>query len=469
MTQPLVSVVIPVYNGEAFLDAAITSALSQTYEPIEVIVVDDGSTDRSATIAARHPVRLYRQPNRGVSAARNTGVAAARGELITFLDADDVCPRERISIQAGHLLRHPELGFVMAHTIQFLEPGAEHPSWLDDGWMTSVRSAAAQAPSAQMHERATAPVPHPATLLARTTVFEIVGGFDEEMDMGEDLDWLMRSTDAGIRHELLPDVVLHHRLHSSNASYRLADSLAARLRIARESIARKRLRAPMVSVIIPVLDGERFLAEAIDSVTSQTYRPLEVIVVDDGSNDESAAIGAKCGARVLRRPHRGVSAARNAGIAAAHGELIALLDADDRWPANRLAVQVERLLQRPELGFVLGRARMFLEPGAPRPEWFTDELAAGASTLALGTILATREAFDRIGAFDESLDISEDLDWLTRARDAGIQYELLNDVVLEYRFHGANTGLPRRAELEQGMLRTLRSSINRKRAEIGLR
>jgi glycosyltransferase involved in cell wall biosynthesis len=464
VSAPLVSVIIPVFNGERFLDAAIGCGLSQTYEASEVIVVDDGSTDQSASIAAQRDVRLLRQRRRGVSAACNTGVAAARGELVTFLDADDLWPPERLAIQAAHLLRRPDLGFVMGHAVQFLEPGVERPAWLTEEWFAGVRSAV-PSPGVACNGGVTLPIPHPRTLLGRREVFRLIGGFDEALDMGEDLDWLMRATDAGIRHELLPDILLHHRLHSANASYRLADSVAGRLRIARESVARKRGRdRPSVSVVIPVLNGERFLEEAIASALAQTHRPLELVVVDDGSEDRSAEVAEALGARVLRRPHGGVSAARNAGIAAARGELIALLDADDRWPIDRLSVQVDCFRRRPELGFVIGRARMFLEPGIARPDWFTDDLASGETTLARHAILARKEVFEQIGGFDECRDICEDLDWLARARDAQVPYDVLDDVVLEYRVHSANTGLPRRRELERGMLRTLRSSIDRKRA-----
>jgi glycosyltransferase involved in cell wall biosynthesis len=219
-----------------------------------------------------------------------------------------------------------------------------------------------------------------------------------------------------------------------------------------------------VSVVIAVFDGERFLAEAIASATAQTYSPLEVIVVDDGSRDRSAQLATRCGARVLRRPHRGVSAARNAGIAAARGDVIAFLDADDRWPVERLALQVEHFIRRPELGFVLGRARLFLHPSAPRPAWYTDDLAEHESVLARLTLVARRELFDRVGGFDESIDICEDFDWLVRCREAGIPYEVLDDVVLEYRVHDGNTGLSRRSDLERGLLCTLRSSIQRRRA-----
>jgi glycosyltransferase involved in cell wall biosynthesis len=227
------------------------------------------------------------------------------------------------------------------------------------------------------------------------------------------------------------------------------------------------VNAPSVSVVIAVFDGERFLAEAIASAQAQTYPPLEVIVVDDGSSDGGAELAAPLGTRVLRRPHRGVSAARNTGIAAARGDLIAFLDADDRWPVERLALQVKCFIRRPELGFVLGRARLFLDPGSPRPDWFTDDLAAGESVLARLTLVARRELFDRLGGFDESIDICEDLDWLVRGREAEVPYEVLDDVVLEYRVHDRNAGLSRRSDLERGLLRTLQSSIRRRR-EAGL-
>jgi glycosyltransferase involved in cell wall biosynthesis len=239
MTEPLVSVIIPVFDGERFLGAAIESALAQTYEQLEVIVVDDGSADASAAIAERHPVRLVRRPHLGVSAACNAGSAAARGELLAFLDADDLWPADRIAVQAGHLLARPDLGFVMGHAVQFLEPDADRPEWMSEAWIAGVR-APGDEQTAPPHPDVTVPVPHPATLLVRADVFQRVGAFDEEMDIGQDIDWLMRATDAGIRHELLPGVVLRHRLHSSNSSYRLADATAARLRVARRSAGRKR-------------------------------------------------------------------------------------------------------------------------------------------------------------------------------------------------------------------------------------
>src|SRR3954469_7166587 len=129
--QPLISVVIPVYNGEAFLDQAIESALAQTWPRTEVVVVDDGSTDRSAEIAGSYPVELVRQENRGVGAARNRGVDAANGELLSFLDQDDMLRPEKLERQLEALLAEPEAGMSSCQMRVFLEPGCPVPDWID--------------------------------------------------------------------------------------------------------------------------------------------------------------------------------------------------------------------------------------------------------------------------------------------------------------------------------------------------
>lgn len=107
MALPLVSAVVPVHNGERFLAAALDSVLFQDYEPLEVIVVDDGSTDRSAEVASSRPVRLLRQENAGMAAARNAGIAHASGELVAFIDADDEWLPEAVARQAAVLAKEP--------------------------------------------------------------------------------------------------------------------------------------------------------------------------------------------------------------------------------------------------------------------------------------------------------------------------------------------------------------------------
>jgi glycosyltransferase involved in cell wall biosynthesis len=226
---------------------------------------------------------------------------------------------------------------------------------------------------------------------------------------------------------------------------------------------------PLVSVIIPVYNGGRFLAEALDSAFAQTYRPIEVIVVDDGSTDETAEVAhSRPEALYLHQENRGVSAARNAGLAIAEGELIALLDADDVWLPDKLCLQVDYLSANPRRGLVVGRNSYFVHPGAARPTWFAARrLDESEQALLPSSWLVRRPTFDRVGLFDPSYRVSEDIEWLARAKDAGIVPGIVEQVVLRKRLHDANlTG--RFAEGQRHMLRALRASVHRQRDSLAL-
>ncbi|MHB8240382.1 MAG: glycosyltransferase family 2 protein [Solirubrobacteraceae bacterium] len=218
----LVSVIVPAYQAEAYLDEALKSAYAQDYSAYEIILIDDGSTDRTGEIAAAHGVRVLSQPNRGPAAARNAGLALARGELLTILDADDVWPADRLSRQVAHLRDHPEDGMVMGLTEAFVTPGEARP---------------AHYPLIA----ATGPFPgHPSTSLVRREVFELVGPFDESLRLSEDLDWLARAGDAGVRIGRLDHTLLRYRIHAANTSRHTHAVEAATLRMLRASVRRKR-------------------------------------------------------------------------------------------------------------------------------------------------------------------------------------------------------------------------------------
>src|SRR5262249_26420702 len=120
---PLVSVLMPVYNREAYLAGAIESILAQTYRPLEIIVVDDGSTDASAAIAQRYAeVRYAYQPHAGIAAARNRTLSLARGEYLAFLDSDDLWEPSTLDRQMAVMLSAPELGMLFGHVIEFVSP-----------------------------------------------------------------------------------------------------------------------------------------------------------------------------------------------------------------------------------------------------------------------------------------------------------------------------------------------------------
>ncbi len=223
---PLVSVVVPVYNGAPFLPRALASVQAQGYPRLETIVVDDGSTDGSAGVAGRYPgVRCLAQDNGGVAAARNTGIRAAQGELLAFLDQDDMWLAGKLTTQVGYLVEHPEVDFVLARQRIALEPGTDRPSWLPPALL------------AQDHVGY-----FPGTLVARRRVFDAVGLYDPRTPPGESADWFARARDAGVPMAILPQVLLEKRIHDHNQSHDVDRVRHAVLTALRASVDRKRGR-----------------------------------------------------------------------------------------------------------------------------------------------------------------------------------------------------------------------------------
>ena len=222
--NPLVSVIIPVFNGERYLAAAMESVLAQDYAPLELIVVDDGSTDASTDIVRRcSAARGLAQPNQGNGAAKNTGLAAARGELIAFLDQDDVWLPGKLTAQAGQLLENPALSYVTCHCRLIREPGTAWPEWVNPLFYDSPQ-----------------PSNMPSALLARRSAFERVGPFDPSYWLCNDSDWLMRARDAGLAGRLMAEALYDRRVHASNLSYDGARLSSEAFRLLHGSIQRKR-------------------------------------------------------------------------------------------------------------------------------------------------------------------------------------------------------------------------------------
>jgi glycosyltransferase involved in cell wall biosynthesis len=193
---------------------------------------------------------------------------------------------------------------------------------------------------------------------------------------------------------------------------------------------------PRVSVVIPACDAERFVGEAIESCLAQTYPQVETIVVDDGSGDRTAAVASEFeGITLIRQENRGVAAARNAGVAAGTGELVAFLDADDAMLPRRLEVQVGHLLANPEIGYVLAMQETFVEDGAPLPFWARGE----APTIYPMSMVMSRRLFEEMGGFaEELLGGNDDADLLMRLSEADVPFARLPDVLVRRRIHATN-------------------------------
>ncbi len=195
MKGPLVSIVLPVYNAEAFLRETLESVFALDYEPLEVIVVDDGSTDGSAALAQSFPgVRCIRQENRGPAAARNTGIEAAQGEFVAFVDADDIVLPHKLSVQVGYLLDHPEVTATLARQEWITPPPNAVPDlvWGDLDGIPAM------------------------SMVIRSAAAAEVGCFDPALRGPEDTDLLMRLREGGYRFVVLPEIVMRRRYHGGN-------------------------------------------------------------------------------------------------------------------------------------------------------------------------------------------------------------------------------------------------------------
>lgn len=217
----------------------------------------------------------------------------------------------------------------------------------------------------------------------------------------------------------------------------------------------------LVSVIIPVRDGAPFIGQAIESVLAQTHRPLEIVVVDDGSQDGSADVARGYGdpVRVIVQEAAGQAAARNRGIAAAFGSVLAFLDADDVWVADRLPRQLG-LLAAGRADMISGGVEEFVEPGSEADGVVIPRNGAPPAAL-LGCLLLRAETFHRVGWFSTEWRVGEFVDWAARARDLGLRTEAVPEVVLRRRLHGANLSL-RSADARQDFIRIVRAARRRR-------
>jgi len=222
--------------------------------------------------------------------------------------------------------------------------------------------------------------------------------------------------------------------------------------------------SPLISAVIPVCNGERFLAEAVESAIRQVPAPFEVIVVDDGSTDGTAGVCRSLGERVryVFQENAGPSAARNRGLEMARGDFIAFLDADDLWPAGKLDLQLARFRAEPSLEVVLGFSRPFSEARNGLPGRPIDE--EPRFMYQLGSGLFRREVFTHAGVFDPELKFSEDVDWFLRAREAGVPMVVLQEVTVLYRQHGGNMTRGRSTR-DLGFIRVLQRSLERRREQ----
>lgn len=223
--------------------------------------------------------------------------------------------------------------------------------------------------------------------------------------------------------------------------------------------------SPLISVVIAAYNAERYLAEAVESVLAQTYQPVEIIVVDDGSTDGTLSVAEAYAERVRveAQPHHGVAATLNHGLALAQGAYLSILDADDLWLPTKLVQQAELLAAQPEIDFVFCLAQNFISPevdAAQAAQWQVNFDPAPAYNK--GTMLIRRAAFARVGGFDPTWQIGDFLDWYAKAVEAGLTSAMVPQVLYQRRVHGQNLTLRERAK-QSDYIRILKAALDRRR------
>jgi glycosyltransferase involved in cell wall biosynthesis len=227
------------------------------------------------------------------------------------------------------------------------------------------------------------------------------------------------------------------------------------------------MKLPLVSCIVPVLNGERYLREALDSILAQTYRPMEIIVADDGSTDGTAALVADYGGQVryLFQLNAGTAAACNLGLKAAQGDFVAFLAADDLWHRERLARQMSRFQLRPDLDLCVTYVQNFWIPELrEEAERFRNHrISQPLPGYVPQTLLARRALFETVGHFNIVLRHADSTDWFLRVIESGGIIEILPDVLVYRRIHQSNLSRRMSSASRQEYVELVKATLDRRR------
>jgi glycosyltransferase involved in cell wall biosynthesis len=378
---PKVSICMPVFNGGHYFKAALESALAQEYDNLEIVVVNDGSTDGGETeriaLAYGDRVRYFHQPNRGVAGAMNTAVVNMTGDFFAWLSHDDLHLPHKTAAQVAFLGRLGRPHACLFSDFDLIGPEGEP--------ITSVRlpvKSIRQNPRLPLYNG----MINGCTLLIPAKILREFGPFDEALRCTQDYDVWNRIL-AGHEFFHQPEVLIRYRIHpgqgtntpiaTSEGDVLWKAMLASRNEVERvqmfgstrryfESLAKfldvtpykgaaadAHIRAAnvgreaLVSVVIPFHNQVDLTLRAVRSALDQTHRQVEILLVDNGSTEEIAPLTSLAASesrlRLLRQAHIGPAAARNKALGLARGDYIAFLDAVDRFTAHKIERQLEQM------------------------------------------------------------------------------------------------------------------------------
>jgi glycosyltransferase involved in cell wall biosynthesis len=197
------------------------------------------------------------------------------------------------------------------------------------------------------------------------------------------------------------------------------------------------MKKPLVTCIIPAYNREKYIESAIESVLNQTYKNMEIIVVDDGSTDNIRKLveNLKGKVKYVWQPNSGSAAARNLGISKASGDFIGFLDSDDMWDKNKIFLQLECFENNPEIDVCLCNIKIINE----KEKRISDDQYVIVTPYHLCSVLINTDALNKVGLFNANLKFGEDTDWFMRIRELNIPVKILNDTLVYIRLHEDNS------------------------------
>jgi glycosyltransferase involved in cell wall biosynthesis len=423
---------LPVFNGEKYIAAAIKSVLNQSFHNIELLVIDDGSRDNTREIVSKfNDVRVHYiyQANKGPASARNNGIERARGDYLAFIDYDDTWYKDKLCKQLEYLKASPFLSAVYCkHSLVFEDPRKNYE------WVKEI----------EHQKRYTCEIP--SSLLVKKELFDRVGKFDDGFRNGEDVDFYLRLNESSLKYEVMDLCLFDKLIHDDNMSKDIERNRKYMFQALAISIKRKKEYDNIkISVIITAYNSTDHLIDCLNSVFNQTFQPFEIIVIDDGSTNNTKELVLNYGDERIKyyyQEHQGISVARNAGILNSSGNYIAYMDHDDLWPENKLKLQIERLIFDKSVNAVFGLVSQFYSPEVDieyRNKYICPQEPSSARHL--GTLLIKKDDFYRVGVMDESVKIGEGLDWISRFDKIKLSYAIIPEILLFRRMHYNNYGI----------------------------
>lgn len=460
--NPRVSIVIPCFNNGQHIKRAIDSCLNSTFPDIEMIVVNDGSTDPGTLTALHHlnknKTRVIHLNNHGVSHARNTGIKQSQGQFILSLNADDYIHHTFIEKALRIIEANPKIGFVTSGYQTF---GSRGEVW--------------QAPPFQFGRLLVQNIVCESALF-RKQAWSEAGGYNENMKEGlEDWDFWISLAKRGWIGGVIPEPLVYRRVddsiktHDITVKYEqlvkqiinnhpgiykqkyfydllynfMRDELRAR-GMMRRMLGSDYNMDPIVSVVIPCYNYGQFVQETVDSCINSTFQDIEIIVVNNGSTDPYTIDVlnrlSKPKTRVIHvKKNIGLPYGRNTGIKAAKGRYILPVDADDKIHPTLIEKAYRVMEAKPKVGFVTVGLEYF---GNKQGKWIPPAFNFNkllVNNIVCVTSLFRKQAWIDAGGYNESmLDGYEDWDFWISLAEKGWQGEAIPEALLYYRRHGRN-------------------------------